>query len=56
MFLFPGFLPINLLIDGLFASVLGLLFIPSLISFSINSMVSLVRLIFPEMPPVEVAE
>ncbi len=56
MFLLPGFLPISFLIDALFGSVLGLLFIPSLISFSINSMVSLARLIFPEMPPVEVVE
>lgn len=46
MFL-PGFLPINLLIDGLFGSVLGLLFIPSLISFGVTSLLSLFRIFFP---------
>ncbi len=46
MFL-PGFLPINFLIDALFGSVLGLLFIPSLISFGVNSLLSLFDLFTP---------
>lgn len=50
MFL-PGFLPINFLIESLFGSVLGLLFIPSLISFSVQSLQGLLSLFFPmEMP------
>lgn len=50
------FFPIGFLIDALFGSVLGALFVPSLISFSLNSVTSLFRLLFPmEMPEVPAA-
>ncbi len=52
MFLLPGFLPVDFLINSVFGGVLALLFIPSMISFGFTTLGGLLQLIFPGQAPV----